>query len=122
MIEIRLQWIHEADRADPEIIPDLSTQAQALRETVERFNESANWAAGVLFARTASRISDRPRTRLPRDLRDRFGLTAQTAILVIHRVCEAYKRDKAFGPGSASMPRSPTTRVRRFMGMDRVSF
>jgi putative transposase len=57
-----------------QLIPD-SVQAKALRDTVERFNEAANWVAGVLFAR---RVSNKRLAQklVYRELRDRFGLTA----------------------------------------------
>src|SRR5258707_10372369 len=79
-----------------QLVPD-PIQAQALRGTVERFNEAADWAAGELFVRgvTNKRVAQQ---LLYRELRDRFALTAQTAILVIHRVCEALRRGNTIPP------------------------
>jgi putative transposase len=103
-----------------QLVPDRA-QDQALRETVGRFNEAANWVAGELFAQkiTNKRLAQK---RVYRELRDRFALTAQMAILVIHRVCEAYKRDKAVRPTfrkHAAITYDP--RVMRFIGLDKVN-
>lgn len=101
-------------------VPDTAQDA-ALRATVERFNEAANWVAGELFARgvTNKRLAQK---LVYRELRDRFALTAQTAILVIHRACEAYKREKSIRPAfreHAAITYDP--RVLRFVGLDRVN-
>lgn len=103
-----------------QLLPDRA-QDEALRATVVRFNEAANWVAGELFDRkiTNKRLAQKV---VYRELRDRFGLTAQTAILVIHRVCEAYKRDKDVRPvfrPDAAITYDP--RVMRFIGMDKVN-
>jgi IS605 OrfB family transposase len=103
-----------------QLLPD-KAQDKALRETVGRFNEAANWVAGELFDRkvTNKRIAQK---LVYRELRDRFRLTAQTAILVIHRVCEAYKRDKSIRP--EFRPHAAITydsRVMRFIGLDKVN-
>jgi putative transposase len=103
-----------------QLIPD-SVQAKALRDTVERFNEAANWVAGVLFAR---RVSNKRLAQklVYRELRDRFGLTAQTAILVIYRVCEVYKRDKDKLPKFRKHAAiTYDARVLRFIGIDEVN-
>jgi len=103
-----------------QLVPD-QTQDAALLRTVERFNEAANWVAGELFARgiTNKRLAQK---LVYRELRDRFTLTAQMAILVIHRVCEAYKRDKTIRPKfrtHAAITYDP--RVMRFIGLDKVN-
>ena len=58
---------------------------------------------------------------LYREVRERFGLSSQTAQLCINRASDAYKRDKSKRPsGSASMP--PITydhRTMSFKGIDR---
>ena len=103
-----------------QLVPD-KAQNRALRETVERFNEAANWVAGELFAQkvTNKRVAQK---LVYRELRDRFALTAQTAILVIHRVCEAYKRDKTIRPTfSKHAAITYDSRVMRFIGLDRVN-
>jgi putative transposase len=102
------------------LVPD-KAQAQALRETVERFNEAANWVAGELFDQgmTNKRVAQK---LVYRELRDRFGLTAQTAILVIHRACEACKRDKAIRPRFRQHAAiTYDARVLRFLGLDKVN-
>jgi IS605 OrfB family transposase len=103
-----------------QMVPDPG-QARALLATMERFNAAANWAAGELFLHQVSnkRLAQK---LLYRELRDRFGLTAQMAILVIHRVCEAYKRDKTIQPvfrDHAAI--TYDVRVLRFLGLDRVN-
>lgn len=103
-----------------QLLPD-TQQATVLKATVERFNLAANWAAGELFAKgvTNKRVAQQ---LVYRGLRDRFALTAQTAILVIHRVCEASKRDKSIRPHfrkHSAMTYDP--RVLRFIGPVRVN-
>ena len=102
------------------LVPD-AAQDDALRRTTERFNHAANWAAGELFAhritnkRTAQKL-------LYHELRHRFELTAQMAILVIHRVCEAYKRDQTVRPvfrRDAAI--TYDSRVMRFLGLEQVN-
>jgi IS605 OrfB family transposase len=95
--------------------------AGRLRETVERFNEAANWLAGVAFERkTANKVLLQ---RIAyKELRERFGLSAQMAVRCIAQVCEAYKRDRSVRPKfrkHAAMPFDQ--RMMSFKGVDRVS-
>jgi IS605 OrfB family transposase len=103
-----------------QLVPD-AAQDDALRRTTQRFNQAANWVAGELFARTLT--NKRQAQKLVyRELRDRFALTAQMAILVIHRVCEAYKRDTTIRPrfrNDAAITYDP--RVMRFLGLEKVN-
>src|SRR4051812_14916434 len=92
-----------------------------LKATVERFNEAANWLAGVAFERRLSNKIELQRIAYP-DLRERFGLSAQMAVRCIAQVCEAYKRDKTIRPEfrpHAAMPFDQ--RMMSFKGLDRVS-
>ncbi len=103
-----------------QLLPD-AVQAKALRETVERFNEAAAWVVGVLFEKgvTNKRVAQQ---LVYHEIRERFTLTAQTAILVIHRVCEALKRDKTIRP--TFRPYAAMTydsRVMKFIGLDTVN-
>lgn len=103
-----------------QLLPD-AVQTAALRATVERFNEAANWTAGELYREgvTNKRVAQK---LVYRELRDRFGLTAQTAILVIHRTCEAYKRDKMIRPEFREHAAiTYDARVMRFIGLDKVN-
>jgi putative transposase len=103
-----------------QVVPDKVQDAE-LHRTVERFNEAANWVAGELFAQgvTNKRFAQK---LVYRELRDRFELTAQTAILVIHRVCEAYKRDKDKRPKFRKHAAiTYDARVMRFIGLDKVN-
>jgi putative transposase len=100
--------------------PD-AEQTQRLQAMVERFNAAADWIAGQLFAHKLSNKIEAQRL-LYREVRDRFGLSAQTAILCIHRACEAYKRDTAIRPrfrDSAGI--TYDVRTMSFKGPDQVS-
>lgn len=79
-----------------QLLPDADSKAK-LRAMMTRFNGAANWLAGVAFERRCANKIDLQRLAY-RDLRDKFGLSSQTAILVVRRVCEAYKRDKSIRP------------------------
>ena len=94
---------------------------KALLATMERFNEAANWVGGELFtAQIANKIE--AQNLLYKDVRAKFDLSAQMAILCIHRVCEAFKRDKTIRP--TFRPHAAITydiRIMSFKGIDRVS-
>src|SRR4051794_17556254 len=79
-----------------QVLPDGPT-SKTLRSTVERFNEACNWLAGVAFDKQLSNRIELQRITY-RDVRERFGLSAQMACLGIRRVCEASKRDKGIRP------------------------
>ena len=103
-----------------QLLPDDGEAAQ-LKATVERFNEAANFAAGVAFERKLSNKVELQKI-VYRDLRDRFGLSSQMAVRCIAQVCEAYKRDKSIRPvfrPHAAMPHDQ--RTMSFKGPDRVS-
>jgi putative transposase len=102
------------------LTPD-AEPAASLKAMVERFNAAADWIAGELFARELSNKIEAQRL-LYREVRERFGLSAQTAILCIHRACEAYKRDSSVRPRfrrDAGM--TYDVRTMSFKGIDRVS-
>jgi len=103
-----------------QLMPD-ADMARRLRATVERFNEAANWLAGVAFDHQLSNRIELQRIAY-KDVREKFGLSAQMTCLCIRRVCEAYKRDKSIRPKfrkGAAMPFDQ--RTMRFQGIDRVS-
>ncbi len=96
-------------------------QADKLKATVERFNEAANWAAGVAFQRKLSNKVELQKINY-RDLRERLGLSAQMAVRCIAQVCDAFKRDKSIRPvfrPHAAMPHDE--RTMSFKGPDRLS-
>jgi putative transposase len=104
-----------------QLLPD-ADQAARLRETVERFNEAANWLAGIAFERKVSNKFVLQRIAY-QELRERFGLPADTAIRCIGQVVEAYKRDKSKRPKfrrHVSVPFSIGKNI-GFKGPDRVS-
>jgi len=103
-----------------QLLPD-DGEAAKLKATVERFNEAANFAAGVAFERKLSNKVELQKI-VYRDLRNRFGLSSQMAVRCIAQVCEAYKRDKSIRPvfrPHAAMPHDQ--RTMSFKGPDRVS-
>ena len=83
-----------------QLMPD-ADMARKLRATVERFNEAANWLAGVAFDHQLSNRIELQRIAY-KDVREKFGLSAQMTCLCIRRVCEAYKRDKSIRPIGAN--------------------
>lgn len=92
-----------------------------LRETVERFNAATDWLAGEAFAAKSANKVELQR-RHYRELRERFGLSAQMAVRCIAQACEAYKRDRSKRPRfrkHAAMPFDQ--RMMSFKGIDRVS-
>jgi putative transposase len=103
------------------LLPDAEASAR-LRETVERFNAGANWLAGIAFERKlANKIALQKIAYY--ELRERFGLPADTAVRCIAQVCEAYKRDKSKRPRfrkHAAVPFSMGKNI-GFKGIDRVS-
>ena len=103
-----------------QLLPERDHAAK-LKATVERFNEAANWAAGVAFEhRMANKIE--LQKIVYRDLREQFGLSSQMAVRCIAQVCEAYQRDKSIRPvfrPHAAMPFDQ--RTMSFKGPDRVS-
>ena len=72
-------------------------QHLALLETMERFNEAANWIAKVAFEhRTASKYKLQKLTYYK--VRERFKLSAQMTVRCVSKVTGAYKRDKSVKP------------------------
>jgi IS605 OrfB family transposase len=103
-----------------QLLPD-ADQAAALRATIVRFNEAANWVAAECFSRREANQFE-VRKFAYRHLRGHFGLSSQTAQLCIKNVCDAYKRDKA----KRLRVRKHAAivydqRTMRFKGIDRVS-
>jgi IS605 OrfB family transposase len=102
------------------LMPDV-VQAERLKAMTERFNAAADWIAGELFARKVSNKIEAQRL-LYHEVRRRFGLSAQTAILCIHRACEAYKRDRSKRPGfRKDAGITYDVRTMSFKGIDKVS-
>jgi predicted transposase len=104
-----------------QLLPDAESAAK-LKATVERFNQAANWLAGVAFERKLANKFALQKLCYA-ELRDRFGLPADTAIRCLAQVVEAYKRDKNKRPvfrTHAAVPFSMGKNV-GFKGPDRVS-
>jgi predicted transposase len=97
-------------------------QTDRLKATVERFNEAADWLAGVAYERQVSNKFVLQRLCYA-ELRERFGLPADTAIRCIAQVVEAFKRDKTKRPRFRKHAAVPFTLGKNigFKGPDRVS-
>jgi len=96
-------------------------QRQMLRETVKAFNEAANYVSGIAHElQTASQI--RLHHACYRDIRERFGLSAQMAVRSIGKVVECLRRDRKthhhFKPYGAMVL---DNRLLSYKAMDRVS-
>lgn len=96
-------------------------QFDALTQTMCRFNEACNFVAGVAYEdRTANKM--RLQKLVYREVRARFGLSAQMAIRAIAKVCEVYKRDKNKKPKfrlNGAMVYDP--RILSWKGLEQVS-
>jgi len=103
-----------------QVLPD-AEQAKTLLATMERFNEAANFAAQVGFE---AGVFSQPsiHERCYKEIRERFGLSAQMAVRAIGKAVEVFKRDKSVCP--EFRPRGAVTydqRILSFKGLDKVS-
>lgn len=96
-------------------------QRRALLETLERFNEAANWIAGVAFEHsTASKY--KLQKMIYHEVRERFGLSAQMTVRCISKVSEVFKRDKSKKPTFREHGAMVyDERLMSFKGLDTVS-
>lgn len=102
------------------LLPD-SAQRSLLLATMERFNAAATHAARVGFE---AKVYSQPSIhhRCYRELRERFGLSAQMAVRAIGKAVEVFRRDKTRCP--RFKPHGAMTydqRLMSFKGIDRVS-
>lgn len=96
-------------------------QSEQMRQTVERFNAACSWLAAQAFA---ARLSNKVKLQrlYYRDLREKFGLSAQMAAICVRHVGGTYGRDRDKLPKfrrHAAMPYD--SRILSFKGVDRVS-
>lgn len=96
-------------------------QKPVLLATMERFNVAATFAAKIGFD---AKVYSQPSIHklAYREIRERFGLSAQMAVRAIGKAVECFKRDKMKCP--AFKPRGAITydeRIMGFKGLDRVS-
>ncbi|MDE2095667.1 MAG: transposase [Patescibacteria group bacterium] len=96
-------------------------QATLLLDTMRRFNEAASCAAQVGF--TAGVFSQPSIHRLAyREIRERFGLSAQLAVRAIGKAVEVFKRDRTVCPVFRSDGAiTYDERNLSFKGLDKVS-
>ena len=96
-------------------------QKPVLFATIERFNEAATFAAKAGFE--AGVFSQPSIHKLCyKEIRQRFGLSAQMAVRAIGKAVECFKRDKTVCP--VFKPRGAVTydqRILGFKGLDKVS-
>ncbi len=103
-----------------QILPD-TDQIARLKAIMERLIAAASWVAGKLFAGKVTNKIEAQKL-CSRDVRERFGLRSQTAILCIHRAVEATKRDRAIRPiFRPDVAITYDVRTLSFIGPDRVS-
>jgi IS605 OrfB family transposase len=103
-----------------QLLPN-AEQSALLRTTMERFNLAAAFAAKVGFE---AGVFSQPsiHKRCYREIRERFGLSAQLAVRAIGKAVESFKRDKTSCP--VFKPLGAVTydqRVLGFKGLDKVS-
>jgi predicted transposase len=72
-------------------------QNSSLLATMERFNAACDALAEIAFANQCANKVELQKLAY-RDIRDRFGLSAQMTIRAIAKVVEVYKRDKSIQP------------------------
>lgn len=72
-------------------------QHKSLLETMHRFNEACNYIAETAYSiKSANKV--KIQQLIYRDVRAKFGLSAQLAIRAIAKTAEAYKRDRSIKP------------------------
>jgi len=102
------------------LAPD-EDQHKILLETMERFTEACNSIAETAFQ---NRVANKYALQklIYRQIREKYGLSAQLTIRAISKVVEAYKRDKrvkpSFEPHGAIVY---DQRILSWKGLDRVS-
>ena len=102
------------------LLPD-AEQAKALLEYMKAFNTAANHAACVGFS---AKVFSQPsiHNRCYRELRNKFGVSSQTAVRAIGKAVECFSRDKTSCP--IFKPHGGVTYDQRtfsFKGIDKVS-
>jgi IS605 OrfB family transposase len=75
--------------ADIQLLPD-AAQLVALKQTLKRCNEACNYASGVAFENKEFRQFSLQKIAY-REMRDRYEIPAQMAILSVAKVTDAYK-------------------------------
>lgn len=108
-----------------QLLPD-DEQRAVLLDTMERFNEAATFAAKVAFD-AGVRSQPSIHARCYREIRERFGLSAQMTVRAIGKVVEALASLRAKGERDVCpefKPHGSVTydqRIMGFKGLDKVS-
>jgi len=102
------------------LIPS-DVQRAKLLATMRTFNAACNHLAGIAVEHhTAGKFNIQKLAY--RDIRNRFGLSAQLTIRAIAKVCEAYKRDKRLRPAFKEFGAIVyDQRILSWKGLERVS-
>lgn len=72
-------------------------QAACLKATLARYNDACTWLAAIGFEKGILRQYDLHKLAY-KDLRERFGLTAQAAVRSISKVADAFKVNRSVAP------------------------
>ena len=78
--------------AQVKLLPD-ARQADALRRTLELANEACNYVSARAWETQTFKAFDLHKL-LYRDVRERFGLSAQVVVRLLAKVADAYKLDR----------------------------
>lgn len=96
-------------------------QAAALRATLERCNETCNWLSALAFSEAVFGQYAMQK-RAYRDVRAKFGLTAQAAVRCIAKVADAYKAGRESPHTFRKHAAQPyDDRIFRFVAGDQIS-
>jgi putative transposase len=96
-------------------------QERELRATLERCNEACNRLSEHAWKSKTFRQYDLQRAHY-REIRERFGLTAQATVRCIKKVADAYKADQESGRTFGKHAAQPyDDRIFRFLSGDQVS-
>ncbi len=96
-------------------------ERELLVNTMKKYNEAANFVAGKAFKLKLANKYELHKI-VYREVRERFGLGAQSAVRVISKVVEAYKRDRTIKPVFRELGAMQyDQRNLSWKGLDRVS-
>jgi predicted transposase len=91
-----------------------------LLETMRKYNEACNFVTEKAFSLKLSN-KYKLQQQVYRDVRERYGLTAQFVIRIISKVVEAYKRHRTTKPKFRELGSIQYDQRNSKVGIDRVS-
>jgi IS605 OrfB family transposase len=93
----------------------------SLLNTMKVFNEACNYVSEIAF-NTGTTGKFKLQKLVYHELKSRFGLTAQMAVLVVHKVSAAYKKSKdVLREFKATGAITYDSRIMRFKGVEKVN-